>query len=88
MKRGKNYDRKKPAVPFAPMWTGEEPCRAVPAAFHPDQSDGRTAEIAKWICRRCPSQVKCLEWAIKDPTLEGIHGGTTARQRQRMRSSR
>lgn len=83
--RRRNYERLRPPVPLQPMWTGKEPCRQLPEVFHPDQADNRTAEIAKWICKRCPSQDPCLEWAVRDPTLEGIHAGTTARQRGHMR---
>lgn len=69
----------------SPKWTGAEPCQRVPEIFHPDSGDTRDAATAKWICRLCPSQRPCLEWALSDPALLGVHGGTTYRQRRKMR---
>jgi WhiB family transcriptional regulator, redox-sensing transcriptional regulator len=77
-KRGEMWTR-------SPEWTGDEPCRETPDVFHPVAGDTRAAEIARWICKRCPSQQTCLDWAMNDPTLEGIHAGTTLHQRRRLR---
>lgn len=85
--RRKSYERKKPVAPVQPVWRGDEPCRDAPEVFHPEQGDNRSAEVAKWLCRRCPSREQCLEWAVQDPQLEGIHAGTNARQRARMRAN-
>lgn len=40
---------------------------------------------AKAICRACPYMARCLEYAVKNPDLLGIWGGTTEAQRKRMR---
>lgn len=74
--------------PPQPEWTGAEPCRATPDVFHPESGDNRSAEIARWICRRCPSQLECYEWAMSDPSLTGIHAGTTHGQRKVLRGRR
>lgn len=71
-----------------PWWTGREPCQSAPEAFHPEQGDFRAAATARWICNRCPSKEACLVWALKDPTLEGIHAGTTKQQRSAMRGKK
>lgn len=71
-----------------PVWTGKEPCQKAPEVFHPRSGDTKSANIARWICGQCPSQLPCLEWALADPTLEGIHGGTTKHHRSRMRGDR
>jgi len=68
-----------------PKFTGDEPCTKVPDVFHPDKNDYRSGAIARWICRRCPMQAECLEWAMSDPTLLGIHAGTTSSQRSAIR---
>lgn len=68
-----------------PHWSGNEPCRKAPEAFHPEQADYRAAAVARWICKRCPVQEKCLKWALADHTLEGIHAGTTRQQRYEIR---
>jgi WhiB family transcriptional regulator, redox-sensing transcriptional regulator len=41
---------------------------------------------AKQICKACPLIMQCLEFAISNHEL-GIWGGTTERDRQRLRSS-
>lgn len=76
---------KRPPPQKSPEWTGDEPCRRVPEVFHPEVGDYQAAAIAKWICGRCPSQQRCLAWALSDPTLEGIHAGTTKQQRAKIR---
>lgn len=68
-----------------PQWSGEEPCMAAPDVFHPDKFDSRAEAIAKWMCRRCPMKEPCLEWALTDPTLMGVHGGKTAKERVDMK---
>lgn len=37
-------------------------------------------------CRGCPSAIPCLEFALADPELDGVWGGTTTEQRHRMRA--
>lgn len=71
-----------------PTWTGEEPCQRVPDVFHPERGDAQAGIVAKWVCRLCPSQVECFTWAMADPTLEGIHAGTTRNERRKLRSER
>ncbi len=39
----------------------------------------------KKICFECPYQRRCLEYALKNPELIGIWGGTTEYQRRRIR---
>lgn len=65
-----------------------------PAAFcashpHPDLwfPAGRyeTAARAEALCGSCPVRTACLRYAIADPTLEGIYGGTTTKQRADLR---
>lgn len=41
-------------------------------------------ENAIALCRLCPHQNECLEVALTDPTLMGVWGGTTTRQRKRL----
>lgn len=43
---------------------------------------------AKAICAKCPYRMQCLEYAINDPSLLGIWGGTTERQRRTIRSEK
>jgi WhiB family transcriptional regulator, redox-sensing transcriptional regulator len=44
------------------------------------------AEAAKKVCAACPVSDPCLSEALPHPSYYGIWGGTTDRQRSRMRS--
>jgi hypothetical protein len=88
MKRGKYYERKRAPKPLAPVFTGEEPCRSAPDIFHPERGSLTDVYNARLLCSRCPSRDMCLEWALSDPSLQGIHAGTSYRQRQMMRLGR
>lgn len=41
-------------------------------------------QIAKAICSHCPVQIACREWALANEQF-GVWGGTTARERVRLR---
>ena len=57
-----------------------------PEAFHPGKSDTNTA--AKRTCAACDVTAECLAYALADPSLEGVWGGTSVRERQAMRRER
>ena len=62
-------------------------CRGKPTAqFFPVRGDGAAARA---ICRQCPVQTECLEYAIADPLpVVGIFGGTDERERAAIRHQR
>lgn len=61
-------------------------CRDVdPALFFPDQ--GASTRKAREVCAACVVRTDCLEYALYE-RLFGIWGGTSERQRQRIRHSR
>lgn len=43
---------------------------------------------AKAICAQCPVEEPCLEYALADWTLLGIWGGTTPKEREKIRRAR
>jgi WhiB family redox-sensing transcriptional regulator len=43
--------------------------------------NGGTAEPAKKVCRRCPVQTECLQYALDSP-VDGIWGGTSVQERR------
>ena len=47
---------------------------------------GANAELAKAACARCSVRPECLAHALADPDLVGVWGGTSPKERQRMRS--
>jgi WhiB family redox-sensing transcriptional regulator len=50
------------------------------SGIHRDQVDE-----AKAVCRRCPVRDACLDWAVDNPSLEGIWGGLTVGERRNYR---
>jgi hypothetical protein len=81
---------------WAPMpWSDEALC----AQTDPDMwfaervldyvtTDGHKKAAAIAICQRCPVLEQCRAYAIADPHLEGIWGGTTERERIAIRAGR
>jgi WhiB family redox-sensing transcriptional regulator len=58
---------------------------------YPDEwfpAKGKSSRVAKRICQRCPVRTECLEYALATGTTEGIWGGMSGRQRQRLAENR
>lgn len=65
-------------------WMADANCRGMnPAVFHPER--GRSAGEIKAICEDCPVKIECLDMALADRSLLGIWGGTSERQRRKIR---
>ena len=58
-----------------------------PELFFPEYRANAVAAAARRICATCPVRAECLRYALTDPDLDGIWGGTTPRQRQRLRGT-
>jgi len=68
-------------------WMVEARCRDVdPAIFFPKESV--VADRAQPICADCPARVECLNFALDHHIRYGVWGGTTERERQRLRMYR
>jgi len=64
-------------------WRQKAACRGVdPDIFFPVSDE--EAEDAKAICRSCPVQAACLEWALDSREKDGVWGGATERERRRI----
>ena len=57
-----------------------------PRLFFPERGES-TAE-AKAVCAACPVRADCLDWAIATTQKWGIWGGTSERERHRLRRGR
>ena len=57
-----------------------------PSLFFP--SLGMDTVKARVVCSICPVRKECLDYATGDPEITGIWGGTSGKQRQKMRSER
>ena len=72
------------AVLKRPAWQAEAACRGDEVSvFFPDSHEDSRYVIA--ICVSCPVKTECLNYALEDPSLKGVWGGTSARQRSRLR---
>lgn len=65
----KQYDTPETAGAFADQW-------------HPTPILERNATK---LCRKCPVSTACLTYALDNPELEGVWGGTTTTQRATLR---
>lgn len=73
---------------LAETWRILGACRDVadPSIFYPGRGES-TAE-AQAVCRGCPVRTDCLESALVHGEKHGIWGGTSERQRRRIRRQR
>lgn len=70
-----------------PAWMDDAECRHHPEVdFHPSSKAAAQQAIA--ICRTCPSQSLCLAYALDAQEGEGVWGGTTELDREKMLRSR
>ena len=49
---------------------------------------GQPTRTAKAICAACEVRVECLQYALADPNLRGVWGGTSQRDRSAIRVRR
>ena len=62
-------------------WQDTALCRDFPTKWwFPEQ--GGKFEIAVFICKQCPIQQRCLDYAIKENIAHGIWGGLTESKRR------
>lgn len=67
-----------------PIWMQQGNCHSEsPEVFFP--SDGIGVIRAQQICTGCPVKAECLDHALNMHIDHGVWGGTSERQRQRMR---
>ena len=66
-----------------PEWISEGRCRGMdPKVFFP--TDGTGVQEAAAICRTCPVQEPCLEYALVNRIQHGVFGGVSERGRDRI----
>ncbi|MFD3497450.1 WhiB family transcriptional regulator [Streptomyces sp. NPDC058678] len=70
-------------------WRDHAACRQEdPDLFFPIGSTGPALvqqEQAKAVCRRCPVQEPCLQWALDTGQTLGVWGGTSENERRALR---
>jgi WhiB family redox-sensing transcriptional regulator len=67
-----------------PEWFARASCRSSGLTpYFPGK--GGTATEARAVCAVCPVRGECLDYALPDPDLVGVWGGTSARERVQLR---
>jgi WhiB family redox-sensing transcriptional regulator len=75
------------AIGRQPEWMQDANCRGVdPALFYPER--GEMTRHAKAVCAQCPVRVECLDHALATAERFGVWGGTSERERRRLRRVR
>ena len=65
-------------------WMDKALCREVDLnLFFPD--GGGSSKTARKVCNRCEVKTQCLKYALTFPSMIGIWGGTTEKQRRTMK---
>ena len=79
------------AVPSEFAWRAQAACRQLgienATIFFPTRGQSSEVEAAKQVCATCPVQDECLGFAVEHHCL-GIWGGTSERERARLRRRR
>jgi len=72
-------------------WRDSASCRDTdPDLFFPIGTTGiaiEQIEAAKQVCRTCPAQEPCLEFALATHQESGVWGGTSEEERRKLRKS-
>jgi WhiB family redox-sensing transcriptional regulator len=70
-------------------WVEDAPCKGVDTdVFFPERGKAHVSEkIIKPLCRECPVQQKCLNYALKHDITEGYYGGFSGKQRRAIKSA-
>ena len=79
--------RRRCSPPFALVsgrWVQRAACRGHPIArFFP--KGGATVGAAKAVCAECVVRRECLDYALAEPQLQGVWGGTSEAERRALR---
>ena len=68
-------------------WRDHANCRGLdPDLFYPER--GASTREAKAVCQGCVVREECLEFALRRGEKFGIWGGTSERERRRIRKAR
>jgi WhiB family redox-sensing transcriptional regulator len=68
-------------------WQSNARCHeADPEIFFPER--GGSSKLARAVCSKCEVKTKCLEYALNNKEQFGIWGGTSERERRKLRRER
>lgn len=72
---------------FRPGWHRRARCRGLGTELFIPSRGVPTVVRAKALCRECPVREECLAFALSDPELVGVWGGTTVKERSALRAA-
>lgn len=68
-------------------WIDQAACRDTdPMLFFPERGESHEAAVS--VCNGCAVRADCLEHALRGPERFGVWGGTSERERRRIRALR
>jgi WhiB family transcriptional regulator, redox-sensing transcriptional regulator len=70
---------------LTPGWMERAACRGLDRALFFPELGGNAAK-ARMLCSICPVRLECFEYALADPEITGVWGGTTDRERRKLRT--
>ena len=77
------------AVPVDEPWRADAACIGHPIdLFFPGRGESAKTAQALAICAGCPVRTDCLDWALRTMQKFGVLGGTSERQRRKLRAQR
>jgi WhiB family transcriptional regulator, redox-sensing transcriptional regulator len=68
-----------------PEWQSHAACRGQGSDLWVADSPGAPYETHRVVCAGCPVREPCLSYALANKSLKGFWGGTTERERQKLR---
>lgn len=71
-------------TPLSTGWMDRAACRGAGSRLFLSEYEAEVRR-AKVICQRCQVRETCLAYAVADPTIVGVWGGTTTSERRVMR---
>lgn len=79
-----------PSSARRPSWMDDAACLEYPELefIPPSTRSEDHATRARAVCGRCLCRAECLDYALADPTLLGVWGGTSTAERRALRRHR
>jgi len=66
-------------------WMDDALCREIGSDIFEDSLSPSMVKYARQVCFQCKAQEPCLQYGIKNISIEGIVGGYSQSERRRMR---
>jgi WhiB family redox-sensing transcriptional regulator len=66
-------------------WIDDALCKEIGGDIFFPTTEHDTAKEAKQVCAMCPVSLECLAYALTFSAVDGVWGGTTERERRRMK---